>query len=340
MIGSRMVKRKKVVVIGGGTGTYSTLLALKNLPVSITAVVSMADSGGSNRILRDEFGLLPTSDIRQAMVALASPDANSLLRQLFAYRYNHGTGITGMTFGNLFMAALTDILGSQTKAIRATCKLLKVRGRVIPVTFDNAHLLAKYANGKQVLGEHQIDEPGENQGKYPIVCLEMVPQVKVNSQAVKAILEADYAVIPPGDLYTSIICNFLVEGISQALQKSPAKKIYFVNLMTRFGQTNNYKVSDHVDEILKYLNAEILDYVIVNSNQRLPTAIQARYTSEKAKLTKDDLKSKKSYRKAQILRSDLVSELIYQKTDSDKLLRSLVRHDPVKMAVVFSRIIV
>lgn len=332
--------KPKVVVIGGGTGTYSVLMALKTLPVSVVAIVSMADSGGSNRILRDEFGLLPTSDIRQAMVALSSPKANQLLRQLFAYRYNHGIGISGMTFGNLFMAALTDILGSQAKAIQATCKLLKVKGAVIPVTFDHSHLLSRYSNGKQILGEHQIDEVDADQGKHRIVQLEMVPPATATPQAVKAILSADYVILPPGDLYTSLLCNLLVAGIPQALAKTKAKIIYFVNLMTRFGQTNNFKVSDHVDEVLRYLGGNHLDYILINTNLHLPPQITEKYQEESARLVKDDLAKKRLYHHARLIRTDLVSNLLFEKPSSDKLTRSLVRHDPAKIAATLASVMV
>ena len=152
---------KKIVVIGGGTGTYAILKGLKSFPVHLSAIISMTDSGGSNRVLRDEFGLLPTSDIRQCIAALASDNANGLIRELFTYRYNQGTGISGMTFGNLFMAALADICGSQEAAIEKTCQLLEVKGDIIPVTLDNTHLVARYENGEQVLAL------GKSQNRWP-----------------------------------------------------------------------------------------------------------------------------------------------------------------------------
>src|SRR3989337_4523655 len=133
-------RKKKIVVIGGGTGAHTVLSGLKKYPVDLAAIVSMTDSGGSNRVIRDEFGLLPTSDIRQVMVAMASDDSDELLRKLFTYRYNSGTGISGMTYGNLFMAALTDIYGNQEKAIEKTCEVLDVQGQVIPVTYDSVQL--------------------------------------------------------------------------------------------------------------------------------------------------------------------------------------------------------
>src|SRR3989339_1415438 len=184
----RRIGKKKIVVIGGGTGTYTTLLGLKKYNFDISVIVSMTDSGGSNRVIRDEFGLLPTSDIRQALVALASEDVDDLYRKLFTYRYHQGTGINGMTFGNLFMLALTDILGSQKQALKETCRLLGVRGKILPVTYDNSQLLARYDNGRQVLGEHFIDEPTEEFALHKIIELETIPQATANPEAVSAIL--------------------------------------------------------------------------------------------------------------------------------------------------------
>ena len=157
-------KRKQIVVIGGGTGTFVVLSGLKKYPVDLTAIVSMADSGGSNRVIRDEFGLLPMSDIRQCLVALAEPnnDSERLLRELFIYRFHQGNGISGMTFGNLFMAALSDIFSSQEEAIRKLHQTLRIKGEVLPITLNDSQLVAVYENRRKVVGEHLIDE----QGKY------------------------------------------------------------------------------------------------------------------------------------------------------------------------------
>src|SRR3989338_8064422 len=152
--------QKSVVCIGGGTGTFVTLRGLKQFPLSIKAIVAMSDSGGSNKRIRDEFGLLPTSDLRQCLVALSDENGGvGLLRKLFMYRFEKGKGITGMTFGNLFMAALSDILGSQKEAIRQTGKVLRIKGAVVPVTLTETNLYATYENGLTVAEEHLIDEP-------------------------------------------------------------------------------------------------------------------------------------------------------------------------------------
>jgi len=326
-----MSKKKKIVVIGGGTGAYTVLSALKKYPVSLTAIISMMDSGGSNRVIRDEFGLLPTSDIRQCMVALASEKSHELLRQLFTYRYNQGTGIAGMTFGNLFMAALTDICGSQEKAIERTCEMLDVKGEIFPVTFSDSHLVARYDNGQQILGEHYIDEPSEENGGHRIVELETVPEAKPNSRALSAIRDADLIVLGPGDLYTSTICNFVVGGVAKVLRNSKAKKVYVMNLMSKWGQTNGFSASDHILELEKYLGKGAIDVCLMNKNGKIPPSILKRYKEEKAYLVKDDLENQQGVK---IVRRSLVSEKIYEKPKSDKLKRSLVRHDPTKLAKV------
>jgi len=320
-----------IVVVGGGTGTYTTLLGLKKYNVHLSAIVSMMDSGGSNRVIRDEFGLLPTSDIRQCIVALANEQtSDDDLRRLFMYRYETGTRMSGMTFGNLFMAALTDVYGSQEKAIDKTCEILRVEGDIVPVTHDNVQLIARYDNGKQVLGEHFIDEPDEETGKHKIVELEVVPRAKANPKALKAIGDADLIVMGPGDLFTSVICNLVVDGISDAICKSNAKKVYVSNLMTKFGQTNDYKVSNHIDEIIKYLRKGCLDMCLINKNHEISQNIVKRYEEEHATIVVNDVK--KLYNGVNIVEKDLISDEVYSKPKSDVVVRSLIRHDSDKLA--------
>ncbi len=328
-----MVKpRKKVVVIGGGTGIYTTLVGLRKYPIDLSVIVSMTDSGGSNRVIRDEFGLLPTSDLRQAMVALAGKSEEDLLRKLFTYRYSQGTGISGMTFGNLFMAALTDIMGSQKEAIKETCRLLHVEGNVIPVTYDDAQLVARYDNGKQVMGEHHIDEPDLTTGQHRIVGLEVFPKAKANPEALEAIKNADLIVMGPGDLYTSLLCNLVVDGVAKAITKSKAKKVFVTNLMTKFGQTAGYTASDYLFELYKYLAGGIVQTILISKPFKLKRDILKRYQEEKAEIVLDDLDFSNQSPKPKVVRADLVSDLIYEKPKSDILVRSLIRHDPDKLA--------
>jgi uncharacterized cofD-like protein len=325
-------KRKKVVVIGGGTGTYTVLTGLKKYPqLDLSVIVSMMDSGGSNRVIRDEFGLLPTSDIRQCIVALSQEKPSELLRKLFTYRYSSGTGIAGMTFGNLFMAALTDIYKSQKTAIEKTCEFLDVGGKIIPVTFTDSHLVARYSNGQQVLGEHLIDEPvQDNIGKYKIIELETIPKAVANKKAIEAISKADIIIIGPGDLYTSVICNFVVKGISTAIRKSKAKVIYIMNLMSKYGETHNYKASDYIKDLEKYLGDGSVRVCLVNKTNKIPEGVLTRYRQERALPVVDDLGV--SGKKLKIIRKNIISNKVYEKAKSDKLRRSLIRHDADKLA--------
>lgn len=318
---------KKITVIGGGTGTYTVLSGLKKYPHKLSVIVSMMDSGGSNRVLRDEFGLLPTSDIRQCIVALSDETPADILRKLFTYRYSSGTGIAGMTFGNLFMAALTDIYGSQEKAIEKTCEFLDVQGKIIPVTFDNTNLVARYDNGKQVLGEHYIDEPDSETLKHRIVEVSVFPPAKANSKAVDFIKDADLVVLGPGDLYTSILSNLVIEGIPEALRETDAKVVYVMNLMTRSGQTDGFTARDHLNEMERYIGKGSIDFCLVNSDGTISEDILKRYSEENAYPVADDLNGS-----VKVIRGDYTSQEIYEKHKSDKLTRSLVRHDPDKLA--------
>ena len=322
-----MAQRKSMVVLGGGTGSFTVLSGLRDYPLDLSAVISMADSGGSNRILRDEFGILPTSDIRQAQVALADNEGErKIFRQLFAYRFHQGTGIAGMTFGNLFMAALTDILGSQLKAIEKTSKILHIKGKIFPATLTDVQLLARYENGHQVVGEHYIDEP-RHDGRLRIVEIETIPRAKVYCPAAKKIQEADLVVLGPGDLYTSIVCNLLVEGIPQALKRTKGKVVYVMNLMNRYGQSYRFTAKDHLAVLEKHLGKEAIDLVLINENHRFPKGVLERYRKENSFPVEDNLGDD-----LRAVRVDLLSSLVFEKPKADKLQRSIIRHDPEKLA--------
>lgn len=315
--------------IGGGTGTFVTLSGLKNYPYHISALVSMSDSGGSNRRIRDEFGLLPTSDIRQCLIALSAEKGRTgLLRELFMYRFEKGKGISGMTFGNLFMAALSDILGSQEKAIRQTGKVLRINGDVIPITFTNTNLYATYENGQTVTEEHFIDEPTHD-GKLKITHIALKPKAVANPEAMDAIAKADLIVLGPGDLYTSLVPNLLVDGIAKAIKNSHAQKVYIMNLMTKYGQTYDFAASDHVAVIEKFIG-KTLSAVVVDSSV-YPEAILKRYEKMKEFPVVDDLGKKQYYR---VVRKPIVGSQLVAKAASDSLVRSLIRHDSDKLAKV------
>jgi len=321
---------KKIVCIGGGTGTSVVLSGLKKYPIDLTAVVSMADDGGSNKVIRDEFGLLPTSDIRQCFVALAenTGDSEQSLRKLFNYRFHQGEGIKGMTFGNLFMVALTDIFGSQTEAIKKTSEILKIKGKILPITMTDSRLVAVYENGKTVVGEHLIDEPKDT-GNLNIDKVYLEPESKAYPEAIESILNADLVVIGPGDLYTSIISGLAVSGIKEALNDTRAKVIYIVNLMTKYGQTSGFSAADHIKKLEKYIGTNCLDYVLINSGQIPHEALQ-KYESAKEYSILDDLRD--NYFK--VIRSDILSEKEIQNIPGDELKRSLIRHDSDKLAKI------
>lgn len=324
---------KNIVCIGGGTGTFVVLKGLKNSGHRISAIVSMSDSGGSNKRIRDEFGLLPTSDLRQCLVALSDENGGvGLLRKLFMYRFDKGEGISGMTFGNLFMAALTDILGSQKEAIKQTGQVLRIHGSVIPVSFTDTNLVATYEDGSILFEEHDIDEP-KHDGTLRITDLTLQPDAQANPDAVDAIASADMIVLGPGDIYTSVIPNLLVSGISQTISKSNATIVYVMNLMTKFGQTYGYLASDHVKAFERYIPGKIT-HVIVN-NAPIPKEAVTLYAKSNEEPVIDDL----THTPYTVVRSDVMSRYLVEKQKSDTLIRSLIRHDSKKLSDVLLSLI-
>lgn len=326
-----MKQKPSVVVLGGGTGTFMMLQALKRLPIQLSAVLTMVDDGGSNRKLRDEFGLLPTSGITQCIVALS--ENTSLLRELFNYRYHQGDGIAGMRFGNLFLAALTDILGSQKQAIEETTKLLQVKGKIIPVSYDDVRLVATYEDGTTVIGEHLIDEP-KHDGRLHISNLQLSPTTTISPEARQAILEADYIVIGPGDFYTNTAANFVVQGVNEALKQSTAKKMFVTNLMTKLGDTYGYTLQTFMAEVDKYYGLDGLDYILVNNNTDYPQQAIDLYQTQDSVPIKDDL-PENEYQGVKILRGDFFGGKMHSKAAADELNRSILRHDPTKFAKFF-----
>ncbi|MFH2085187.1 MAG: gluconeogenesis factor YvcK family protein [bacterium] len=330
--------KKRIVVIGGGTGTYTVLRGLKKYPeLDISAIVTMADDGGSNRVLRDEFGLLPTSGVRQCMVALSENEG--LLRQLFSYRYYQGVGIAGMTFGNLFMAAVADVMHDQRQAIKETAKFLGVTEKILPVSYDRVSLLATYEDGTEVLGEHLIDLGKGEVGRKRIVSLRTVPRTKIDREARRAIEEADLIVLGPGDLYTNTIANLVVDGVAEAITKSKAKLVFAMNLMTKMGESYAYKASMFLEDLGKYLPVERVDCVVVNSDLSIQRNMREKYTKEGAEMVRDDLEQTKDSRfqipvRMKIVREKLLWRGKVKKERGDELIRSMVRHDPDRLAKV------
>jgi len=315
----------RVVTIGGGTGSFASLTGLKKHHLKLTAIVNMIDDGGSSGKLRDELGVLPPGDIRQCLVALS--ESSRLLREMFSYRFEEG-GLKGHSFGNIFLSTLEKQTGSMKKAISEVGKILNIKGRVVPVTFTKSNLCVNLADGKKIIGETHIDVLEKQQKRASIVKAYLSPRVKINEDAKIAIKDADFILIGPGDLYTSIIPNLLVSGVSEVIKKSKAKKVYVLNLMTKYGQTTNYTASEHINTLENYLGKGVLDYVLVNKT--LPKKkVLVWYEEYHERPVKDDIKNNKNFK---IVRKDLIKDVIVKKTDSDALRRSIIRHDSTKLA--------
>jgi uncharacterized cofD-like protein len=318
---------KKVTVIGGGTGTFVVLSGLKDYPLDLSVVVSMMDSGGSTGRLRDQLGILPPGDLRQCLVALS--DAPILWRKLFLYRFEKGD-LEGHNFGNIFLAALEKVSNSYDEAIETASYVLKTKGKVIPVTHDKAHLVVEYESGNKITGEGLIDENHAEKSRIKKAYLE--PQGKANPKAIESIEDADFIVIGPGDLYTSIIPVLLVNGVREAMKKSKAKIIYIMNLMTKSGQTTYYKATDHLEDLSFYLQRQP-DYVLMN-NENISSDILTSYQHYNETKVENDL-NKNGY---QIIEQDLIDDKKFKKNTSDILYRSILRHDSQKVAKELKKI--
>lgn len=283
-------KQPKIVVIGGGTGTYTVLTGLRDYPLDLTAIVSMFDSGGSSGRLRDEFGILPPGDVRQALLALSCLPLEKLsLRQLLEYRFENGVGLRGHSFGNLLLTALNEITGRADLAIAEAAKILDVKGQVLPVSLTDTHLCARLEDGTIIKGETNIDIR-RVRPELRILDVFLDPPAKIFPKAREAILEADLIVLGPGDLYTSTIPNLLVEGVCRALFQTKGEIVYVCNLMTKYGETQGFAVSDFVGEIKRYLGpaAKKLAAVLVNNEWRVSKNLLRRYKQEKAEPVRYD----------------------------------------------------
>jgi uncharacterized cofD-like protein len=301
----------KIVVIGGGTGLSVLLRGLKDYTSNITAIVTVADDGGSSGVLRDEYGILPPGDFRNCLVALA--DTESLMEELFQHRFSSGT-LAGHSLGNLFLAAMTEIAGDFESAIREVSKVLAIRGQVLPSTLTDVVLCAELVNGQVVEGESKIPESMQRIKRVYLNPDEVQPV----PEAIKAILEADAVILGPGSLYTSVIPNLLVKDMVEAMKKSRAPKIYACNIMTQPGETDDYTASEHVKAIIDHVGYPIMDYVIVNKEQ-IPKKIQKKYSVKGAYPVKVDIQEIEN------LGVKVVKEALVYEAD-------LVRHDSAKLA--------
>ena len=316
----RLNRGPKIVAIGGGTGLSNLLRGLKEYSANITAIVTVADDGGSSGRLRREIGVLPPGDIRNCLAALA--DEEKLLTELFQYRFNSGEGLIGHSFGNLFLTVMTDITGDFEKAIAASSLVLAVRGKVLPATLTDVHLWAKLTDGRTIEGESNIAKAN---GKIETIGCNPADPIALPA-AIKAIEEADYLIIGPGSLYTSIIPNLLVPDLKKAIAKSRAPSIYICNIMTEPGETDDYTVSDHIRAIDKVTDGKIFDAVLVNRTLPSDAALE-RYALENSYPVFLDREAI-----AKLGRGILLANIMEEET-----IEGYIRHNPYLLAQVLLR---
>lgn len=311
----------KIVVIGGGTGSFTLLNALKYHTRGLTAIVNMADDGGSTGVLRDELGALPPGDVRQCLVALSD---SSKTRDLFNYRFEEGT-FRGHAFGNILLSALEKVTGSFSEAVETASEILRINGMVIPATLDNVRLKMEWKDKSVILnGERVIDAESFRHDPRKAK-LSLVPRAQPNADALAAIYEADLIVIAPGDLYTSLGPLLIIDGINNALCEAKAPKLYVANLVTKQGQTEGFTVTDHADEIERFVGRPFLDFVLYN-NQQPDNNLALRYKAEGAFLVKDDEQIKQRSYKG-VAGAFLSPMTENHKGDVLPVTRSLIRHD-------------
>ena len=308
----------KIVTIGGGHGLSQLLLGLKEYSSNITAIVTVADSGGSSGRLREEFGIVAPGDIRNCLVALA--DAPALMGELFQFRFSKESELKGHNFGNLFLTAMVQLTGGDfEKAVEESSKVLAIRGKVIPSTVENIHLVAEYEDGTRTEGEAEIPRPG-----VKIKRLSLTPSnPKPTSEALNAIAEADIIVLGPGSLYTSVIPNLVIEGITDAIVKSPGFKIYVCNVMTQSGETDGFSASAHIKAIVEHTHPKILDAAMVN-NAVAPQAALEPYRAENSYPVDADIEKIKAMG-IKAVATDLLGVNNYVRHDSEKLTKALIK---------------
>ncbi|EKD58965.1 MAG: hypothetical protein ACD_56C00017G0003 [uncultured bacterium] len=329
------MQRKKIVTIGGGTGSFTLLSGLKKYSVDLSAIVSMADDGGSTGVLRDELGVLPPGDVRQCLVALS--DSSQMLRELMNYRFEEG-GLKGHSFGNLFLSALEKINKSFSKGVVEASLILKVNGDVIPVTDQDTNLFMELEDGKKLKGEEDINHNFDIE-KIGIKKNYLFPRAKANKKAVEKILEADLIVIGPGNHYCSILPNLLVDGIADAIRKSKAIVVYNCNLVNKRGHTEKFSLDDYVDSVDKYLGGKRIDFVTFNSKKPSSKLIE-HYKRQEESLIPFEVSSRSS-RRYRVLRSDILSSKKISFGPGDILAkqRALIRHDSDKLAKILMMIL-
>ncbi|KAB7665806.1 gluconeogenesis factor YvcK family protein [Bacillus sp. B1-b2] len=313
--------QQKIVIIGGGTGLSVLLRGLKKYPVDITAIVTVADDGGSSGRLRNALDIPAPGDIRNVLAALS--DVEPLVEEMFQHRFSNSKDLDGHSLGNLILAAMTSITGSFPYAIQEMSKVLNVRGKVLPATSHNVILNALMEDGSIVVGESSIPEAGKRIKEVFLTPRDATPL----PETIHAIEQADLIVIGPGSLYTSILPNLVVPPIREAVRQAKARKIYVCNIMTQAGETSNYTASDHVKALYHHMNNDpFIDTILVNK-KNIPANVQERYDEEKAKPVYFD------FEKLQSLGLDVIAGDILQ------LDEGAIRHNTLEVAKILYSIL-
>jgi len=303
----------KIVTVGGGTGLAVLLSGLKEYTSNISAIVTVADDGGSSGRLRKQFDILPPGDIRNCLVALA--DAPALMRDLFQFRFDAHSELSGHSFGNLFITVMTRLTGDFEKAVKETSKVLALRGRVIPSTLSNVRLVARHEDGTSTVGEDRIPKAHK-----PIKSVFLEPSdTPATPDAIKAIKEAQMIILGPGSLYTSILPNLVIKEIADAIIASGAIKVYVCNVMTQPGETDGYTASDHIRALINHSHPRIMDYCVVNTGE-IPQSVLARYAQQNSYLVINDRKK--------------IENMGYRVIEDDFAIieKEVIRHDQAKLA--------
>jgi uncharacterized cofD-like protein len=314
----RLQRGYKIVAIGGGTGLATLLRGLKKYTSNLTAVVTVTDDGGSSGRLQKELGILPPGDIRNCLVALADDEA--MVTDLFRYRFTEGDGLTGHSFGNLFLAAMTGITGNFDRAVKESSRVLNIKGRVLPATLTKARLGAQLADGTVILGETNISQAGKAVERLFLDPAQAEPLPEV----IAAIREADAIVLGPGSLYTSILPNLLVHGIAHEIAAADCAKIYVCNVMTQPGETDAFTASQHVRALLDHAGERVCEYAVINEQQ--PLRLLEAYAQERQIPVQADTGA------IEALGLRVVGANVINETQT-------VRHDPKRLAEVLIKLI-
>src|SRR2546425_1794880 len=317
-------KGPRVVALGGGTGLSTLLRGLKKYTGNLTAIVTVADDGGSSGRLRAEYRILPPGDFRQCITALA--DVEPLMTTLFQHRFKEGS-LNGHSFGNLFIMAMAEITGDFEHAIRESGRVLAVRGQIVPSTWRDVTLIAEMADGQTRVGESSIphangDSDGNGAVATAIKRVFLQPEPTINPEAEEAILNAEMILVGPGSLYTSILPNLVVDGMAEALKASPAIKVFVCNVATQPGETDAFRVSDHLEAIERHLGTNIFDFVVVNSNNNFTLPPSAQEAGIRRVVYDPATVSKRSIHAVLV---DVVNPRVSTHHDPDKLARAIMK---------------